>query len=74
MFQGVDEGDAHAAISLAAARAVVDPPRRVVTYLNGMAYIKPPLLQMRVQAALELERARLADIALEDLAVIAGRP
>src|ERR1051326_3448564 len=56
----------------AAARWIIAAaPRRLL--LEGQGVHQPALGPGRVQAAIEFQRARLADIALENFAVIASR-
>src|ERR1700759_5790209 len=50
-----------------------NPPRRRLRSLERNGVLQAALGPERVQTALQLERARLADIAFENLAVIAGR-
>src|ERR1700759_4499284 len=50
-----------------------NPPRRRLRSLERNGVLQAALGPERVQTTLQLERARLADIAFEDFAVIAGR-
>src|SRR6185312_523264 len=72
VLQGVNEGDAHDVIPGSGA-AAVSPRRLPQSLLERDGVHQATLGPGGVEPALQLERAGLADNALEDLAVIAGR-
>src|ERR1700709_2918389 len=76
MFQGMDESDAHLVQSGSGLGGVGRTPPRsrgIRLSLEGESVHQAALAPGRVQTAIELQRACLADIALEDFAVIACR-